>query len=59
MSKVKKRIKLTREQAQEFNLRLDAIIEAEHVDNLHCDCELCRTLAEQAKPMSTKEKFNH
>ena len=57
MSKVKKRIKLTREQAQEFNRRLDTIIEAEHVNNLYCDCELCRTLAEQAKSMGHKRKI--
>ncbi|MBF7102287.1 hypothetical protein [Pediococcus pentosaceus] len=51
MSKVKKRIKPTREQAQEFNRRLDAVVKAGHVSNLYCDCELCQALAEQAELM--------
>ena len=48
MAKVKKRIKPTREQAEKFNRQLDAIIEAGHVDNLHCNCELCQELAEKS-----------
>lgn len=51
MSKVKKRIKPTREQAQEFNRRLDAVVKAGHTNDLYCDCELCRALAEQAELM--------
>ena len=51
MSKVKKRIKPTREQAQELNRRLDAVVEAGHTNNLYCDCEVCQALAEQAELM--------
>jgi hypothetical protein len=51
MSKAKKRIKPTREQAQKFNRRLDAVIDAGHTNNLYCDCELCQSLAEQAELM--------
>lgn len=51
MSKVKKRIKPTREQAQELNRRLDAVVKAGHISNLYCDCEICRALAEQAELM--------
>ena len=49
MSKVKKRVRPTREQAQEFNRRLDAVIDAGHVSNLYCDCDVCQALAEQAE----------
>lgn len=55
MSKVKKRIKPTKEQAQEFNRRLDAVVKAGHVSNLYCDCELCQALAEQAELMGYRE----
>lgn len=51
MVKVKKRIKPTREQAQELNRRLDAVVEAGHTNNLYCDCEVCQALAEQAELM--------
>ncbi|MCS8572986.1 hypothetical protein [Pediococcus pentosaceus] len=51
MSKVKKRIRPTREQAQEFNRRLDAVVEAGHTNKLYCDCEVCQALAEQAELM--------
>lgn len=51
MSKVKKRIRPTKEQAQELNRRLDAVIEAGHTSNLYCDCDVCQALAEQAKLM--------
>lgn len=51
MSKVKKRIKPTKEQAQEFNRRLDAVVKAGHTNKLYCDCELCQALAEQAELM--------
>lgn len=47
MSKVKK----TKEQAQELNRRLDAVVEAGHINDLYCDCELCQALAEQAELM--------
>lgn len=56
MSKVKKRIKPTREQAQELNRRLDAVIEAGHTNNLYCDCEVCQALAEQAELMGYREE---
>lgn len=46
-----KRIKPTKEQAQELNRRLDAVVDAGHTNNLYCDCELCRALAEQAEFM--------
>lgn len=55
MSKVKKRIRPTKEQAQEFNCRLDAVVEAGHTNNLYCDCELCRALAEQAELIGYRE----
>lgn len=55
MSKVKKRIRPTREQAQEFNRRLGAVIDAGHTNKLYCDCELCQVLAEQAKLMGYRE----
>ncbi|MDY8106073.1 hypothetical protein [Pediococcus pentosaceus] len=55
MSKVKKRIRPTKEQAQEFNRRLDAVIEAGHISNLYCDCDLCQALAEQAELMGYRE----
>ncbi|KAF0350556.1 hypothetical protein ACWOA4_09295 [Pediococcus pentosaceus] len=55
MSKVKKRIRPTREQAQEFNRRLGAVIDAGHTNKLYCDCELCQALAEQAKLMGYRE----
>lgn len=51
MSKVKKRIRPTKEQAQELNRRLDAVVKAGHTSNLYCDCELCQALAEQAELM--------
>ena len=51
MSKVKKRIKPTKEQAQELNRRLDAVVKAGHISNLYCDCEVCQALAEQAELM--------
>lgn len=51
MSKVKKRIRPTKEQAQELNRRLDAVVDAGHTNNLYCDCELCQALAEQAELM--------
>ncbi|RXI22539.1 hypothetical protein EPT61_02375 [Pediococcus pentosaceus] len=51
MSKVKKRIKPTKEQAQELNRLLDAVMEAGHTSDLYCDCELCQVLAEQAELM--------
>lgn len=49
MSKVKKRIRPTKEQAQELNRRLDAVVKAGHISNLYCDCEVCQALAEQAE----------
>ncbi|MBF7114941.1 hypothetical protein [Pediococcus pentosaceus] len=51
MSKVNKRVRPTKEQAQELNRRLDAVIDAGHTNNLYCDCELCQALAEQAELM--------
>lgn len=51
MSKVKKRVRPTKEQAQELNRRLDAVIDAGHTNNLYCDCEVCQALAEQAELM--------
>ncbi|MEE6729827.1 hypothetical protein PS421_09090 [Pediococcus pentosaceus] len=51
MSKVKKRIKPTKEQTQELNRRLDAVMKVGHTNNLYCDCELCQALAEQAELM--------
>jgi hypothetical protein len=51
MSKVKKRIRPTKEQAQELNRLLDAVVEAGHTNDLYCDCELCQALAEQAELM--------
>lgn len=51
MSKVKKRVRPTKEQAQELNHRLDAVIDAGHISNLYCDCEVCQALAEQAELM--------
>ncbi|MCD5256753.1 hypothetical protein IVW59_01500 [Pediococcus pentosaceus] len=51
MSKVKKRIRPTKEQAQELNRRLDAVVKAGHTSNLYCDCEVCQALAEQAELM--------
>ncbi|MCM6819772.1 hypothetical protein [Pediococcus pentosaceus] len=47
----KKRIRPTKEQAQELNRRLDAVIDAGHTNNLYCDCEVCQALAEQAELM--------
>lgn len=55
MSKVKKRVRPTKEQAQEFNRRLDAVIDAGHTNNLYCDCELCQALAEQAELMGYRK----
>jgi ribosomal protein L17 len=46
-----KRIRPTKEQAQELNRRLDAVIDAGHTNNLYCDCEVCQALAEQAELM--------
>jgi len=46
-----KRIRPTKEQAQELNRRLDAVVEAGHTNDLYCDCELCQALAEQAELM--------
>lgn len=43
--------KPTKEQAQELNRRLDAVVDAGHTNNLYCDCELCQALAEQAELM--------
>ena len=51
MSKVKKRVRPTKEQSQELNRRLDAVVEAGHTNNLYCDCEVCQALAEQAELM--------
>lgn len=51
MSKVKKRVRPTKEQWHELNRRLDAVVEAGHTSNLYCDCELCQALAEQAELM--------
>lgn len=51
MPKVKKRVRPTKEQTQELNRRLDAVIDAGHTNNLYCDCELCQALAEQAELM--------
>lgn len=51
MSKVKKRVRPTKEQAQGLNRRLDAVVKAGHTSNLYCDCELCQALAEQAELM--------
>lgn len=51
MSKVNKRVRPTKEQAQELNRRLDAVIDAGHTNNLYCDCEVCQALAEQAELM--------
>ncbi|MBF7129721.1 hypothetical protein [Pediococcus pentosaceus] len=51
MSKVNKRVRPTKEQAQELNRRLDAVVEAGHTNDLYCDCELCQALAEQAELM--------
>lgn len=51
MSKVKKRIRPTKEQAQELNCRLDAVVDAGHTNDLYCDCEVCQALAEQAELM--------
>lgn len=51
MSKVKKRIRPTKEQAQELNRRLDAVVEVGHTNDLYCDCEVCQALAEQAELM--------
>lgn len=55
MSKVKKRVRPTKEQAQELNRRLDAVVEAGHTNNLYCDCEVCQALAEQAELMGYRE----
>lgn len=55
MSKVKKRIKPTKEQAQELNRLLDAVVKAGHTSNLYCDCELCQALSEQAELMGYRE----
>lgn len=49
------RIRPTKEQAQEFNRRLDAVIKAGHTNKLYCDCELCQALAEQSKLMGYRE----
>ncbi|MBF7115188.1 hypothetical protein [Pediococcus pentosaceus] len=46
-----KRIRPTKEQAQELNRRLDAVVEAGHTNNLYCDCEVCQALAEQEELM--------
>ncbi|MDV6381157.1 hypothetical protein [Pediococcus pentosaceus] len=51
MSKVKKRVRPTKEQAQELNRRLDAVVDAGHTNDLYCDCEVCQALAEQAELM--------
>ncbi|MCV3330440.1 hypothetical protein [Pediococcus pentosaceus] len=51
MSKVKKRVRPTKEQAQELNRRLDAVVKAGHTSNLYYDCEVCQALAEQAELM--------
>ncbi|MDB1561858.1 hypothetical protein PGA94_03510 [Pediococcus pentosaceus] len=50
-----KRIKPTKEQAQELNRRLDAVVDAGHISNLYCDCEVCQALAEQAELMGYRE----
>lgn len=50
-----KLIKPTKEQAQELNRRLDAVVKAGHTSNLYCDCELCQALAEQAELMGYRE----
>lgn len=55
MAKVKKRIKPTKEQAQELNRRLDAVVKAGHISNLYCDCDVCQALAEQAELMGYRE----
>ncbi|NEZ68476.1 hypothetical protein [Pediococcus pentosaceus] len=46
-----KRIRPTKEQAQELNHRLDAVVDAGHISNLYCDCEICQALAKQAELM--------
>lgn len=51
MSKVKKRIRPTKEQWHELNRRLDAVVEAGHTSDLYCNCEVCQALAEQAELM--------
>lgn len=50
-----KRIRPTKEQAQELNRRLDAVVEAGHTNHLYCDCELCQALADQAELMGYRE----
>lgn len=45
------KVKPTKEQVQELNRRLDAVVKAGHINNLYCDCELCQALAEQAELM--------
>lgn len=49
MTKTKKRIKPTREQAQSFNRKLDAFIESGYKHPWNCNCGLCQALAEYAK----------
>ena len=43
--------KVTKEQTQELNRRLDAVVKAGHTNKLYCDCEVCQALAEQAELM--------
>ncbi|MBF7122826.1 hypothetical protein, partial [Pediococcus pentosaceus] len=45
------KVEKTKEQAQELNRRLDAVVKAGHINDLYCDCEVCRALAEQAELM--------
>lgn len=50
-----KRIRPTKEKAQELNRRLDAVVKAGHISNLYCDCEVCQALAEQAELMGYRK----
>lgn len=49
------KVKPTKEQAQELNRRLDAVVKAGHISNLYCDCDVCQALAEQAELMGYRE----
>lgn len=45
------KVRPTKEQSQELNRRLDAVVDVGHTNNLYCDCEVCQALAEQAELM--------
>ena len=47
----KKRARPTKEQVEELNRRLDAVVKAGHTNKLYCECEVCQALAEQAELM--------